>query len=337
MTAAIYAKTVQAYKGAKLFDEKMHNDPEMPIEKVEVADSYDNGRSLETPQEKNEAKMALDIATEEMRRVFGLDADADVDAYIGEDAFAFAQQMRDQNLEDGQVVLDYLNKKAKMDGLYDQINDDIDLQIDQSNRIIDSRINKDDNLIHPATMRLNDRKVYIVSGNVAKLDDGTIDTANSTESIIVMDAQTGKTEFTTAKDIRVADEPIDPTVEKNAAAEMITNTIYDQAEREIEGILPFNADDVYTFLDEQGATHNIVVVGDNGDGTINAVVDGNEKPQVMAKADVQSLVDNTKKAQYDANIEAQKGESKVVESSPNEVVAEPTANVEQVAEQTAPR
>jgi hypothetical protein len=185
-------------------------------------------------------------------------------------------------------------------------------------------------------MRLNDRKVYIVSGNVAKLDDGTIDTANSTESIIVMDAQTGKTEFTTAKDIRVADEPIDPTVEKNAAAEMITNTISDQAEREIEGILPFNADDVYTFLDEQGATHNIVVVGDNGDGTINAVVDGNEKPQVMAKADVQSLVDNTKKAQYDANIEAQKGESKVVESSPNEVVAEPTVNVEQVPERVVP-
>ena len=336
MTAAIYAKTVQAYKGAKLFDEKMHNDPEMPIEKVEIADSYDNGRSLETPQEKNDAYNMYEYQAQNMRRIFGLDEDADVDAFIGDDPLGFAMQRRNENPDDGQAVLDYLNAKATMDGLYDQVNDTIDLQIDQSNRIIDSRINKDDNFIHPATMRLNDRKVYIVSGNVAKLDDGTIDTANSTESIIVMDAQTGKTEFTTAKDIRVADEPIDPTVEKNAAAEMITNTISDQAEREIEGILPFNADDVYTFLDEQGATHNIVVVGDNGDGTINAVVDGNEKPQVMAKADVQSLVDNAKKAQYNANIEAQKGESKVVESSPNEVVAEPTANVEQVPESVVP-
>ena len=336
-TALKYAGAAKKYFGAEAITEKRKTDPETPIEQVNVEQSYEQGRNIATPEEKNDAKTNLDVAAEEMRRVFGLNTDEDIDEYIGNDIYGFVQQKRDENPDDGQVVLNYINAKAEMDGLYDRINDDIDAEVEQSNRIIDSRKSNDDGMIHPATLSVNDRKVYIISGNVARRDDGTIDTTNSTkDGIIVMDAETGKREFVTAKDFREVADAIDAEQEKATAAEVIANTIAEREEKEIDGALAFAPNDTYTILDNEGAEHNIVVVGDNGDGTINAIVDGNEKPQVMAKADVQAMSDNAKKARKTAEIEAKRASNKVVESSRNEVVTEPTANVEQAPERVVP-
>ena len=330
-TAAELATTVQKYKGAQLFYDKRQNDPETPIEEVEVAESYDNGRNLETPQEKNDAYNMYEYQAQNMRRIFGLDEDADVDAFIGDDPYLFATTRRNENPEDGQAVLDYLNAKATMDGLYDQVNDTIDQQIEQSNKIIDSRKNNDDAMIHPATMRLNDREVYIISGRIKNLEDGTIDTANSDESIIIMDAETGNREFTTAADIKQADAPIDAEQEKMLAAETITNTISDQAERDIEGVLPFNVGDPYTILDDQGVQHTVTIVADNGDGTVQMRMDNEQQDTTAKKDDVQAMFEAYNLNRLNTVVTAKKEqETKVAESS-----IAPTS--EQAVEQAEPK
>lgn len=330
-TAAELATTVQKYKGAQLFYDKRQNDPETPIEEVEVAESYDNGRNLETPQEKNDAYNMYEYQAQNMRRIFGLDEDADVDAFIGDDPYLFATTRRNENPEDGQAVLDYLNAKATMDGLYDQVNDTIDQQIEQSNKIIDSRKNNDDAMIHPATMRLNDREVYIISGRIKNLEDGTIDTANSDESIIIMDAETGNREFTTAADIKQADAPIDAEQEKMLAAETITNTISDQAERDIEGVLPFNVGDPYTILDDQGVQHTVTIVADNGDGTVQMRMDNEQQDTTAKKDDVQAMFEAYNLNRLNTVVTAKKEqETKVAESS-----ITPTS--EQAVEQAEPK
>lgn len=298
---------------------------------LEQAESYDNGRNLETPQEKNDAYNMYEYQAQNMRRIFGLDEDADVDAFIGDDPYSFAITRRNENLDVGQAVLDYLNAKATKDGLYDQVNDTIDQQIEQSNKIIDSRKNNDDAMIHPATMHLNDRKVYIISGRIKKLEDGTIDTANSDKSIIIMDAETGNREFTTAADIKQADAPIDAEQEKMLAAETITNTIYDQAERDIEGVLPFNVGDPYTILDDQGVQHTVTIVADNGDGTVQMRMDNEQQDTTAKKDDVQAMFEAYNLNRLNTVVTAKKEqETKVAESS-----IAPTS--EQAVEQAEPK
>ncbi len=256
---------------------------------MEQAESYENGRSLETPQEKNDAYNMYEYQAQNMRRIFGLDEDADVDAFIGDDPLGFAMQRRNENPDDGQAVLDYLNAKATHDGVLDTVNDKIDETIAQSNATIDSRVNKSDGLIHPATLKINDRKVYIVSGNVAKFDDGTIDTESSDESVIIKDAETGETDFVDPKLIFQLDDAIDPEQEKITTAEVITNTIADQAEKDIEGVLPFNTGDSYPILDDQGIEHNVTIVSDNGDGTVLLLMDNEQQPTTAQKDMIQQM------------------------------------------------
>ena len=329
MTAAIYAKTVQAYKGAKLFDEKMHNDPEMPIEKVEVADSYDTGRSLETPQEKNEAYNMYEYQAQNMRRIFGLDEDADVDAFIGDDPLGFAMQRSNENPDDGQAVLDYLNAKATRDGMLDAVNDKIDETIAQSNATIDRRKSQTDGLIHPAILKgvnaEKDRRVYIISGQVSTLEGSReIDTEKSDKTIIVEDAETGKKEFTEPSALLSIDEALDPEQEKVAAAEVISNTISEQAEREIEGILPFNVGESYTILDTEGAQHTVTILADTQDGNVQVSLDNAQEVVVMPKEQIQQMSEAYNIGRTASVVEAKKAMEQSV------------APAEQVAEQTAP-
>ena len=48
-------------------------------------------------------------------------------------------------------------------------------------------------MIHPATLKVDDKQVYIVSGNVTMFPDGsTVDIHHSSESVVVCDAETGE-------------------------------------------------------------------------------------------------------------------------------------------------
>ena len=296
---------------------------------MEQAESYENGRSLETPQEKNDAYNMLEAQTQNMRRIFGLDEDADVDAYLGDDPLGFAMQRRNENPDDGQAVLDYLNAKATRDGMLDATNDKIDETIAQSNATIDRRKSQTDGLIHPAILKganaENDRRVYIISGQVSTLEGSRdIDTEKSDKTIIVEDAETGKKEFTEPSALLSIDEVLDPEQEKAAAAEVISNTISEQAEREIEGILPFNVGESYTILDTEGAQHTVTILADTQDGNVQVSLDNAQEVVVMPKEQIQQMSEAYNIGRTASVMEAKKAMEQSV------------APAEQVAGQAAP-
>lgn len=286
---------------------------------MEHAESYDRGRNIATPQEKNDALNDLEAQEANIRQRYSLDPDADVYEFMGGDPIAYAMNETDTELRS--EILDLVNAKAVYDGMTDGINERIATTIEESDRLIDSHVNKDDNLIHTATLKgvdeNSDRKVYIISGAFARNEDGTIDTTDLAEgaSMIVMDATTGKKEFIDPRNLKDIAEGINPAVAKQRAAETITNEIATKEEAEIAGTLAFVPNEIYTIADENGVEHTATIVADTQDGNVQVIIDNAQEPMLMPKEKVQQMADAYNIGRANAKIAEKKAQSTIAQSS----------------------
>lgn len=129
-----------------------------------------------------------------------------------------------------EAVLYYINAKAAMDGVIDASNDVADRKRVEAETLVSRRTHQETKNLVPALMKVDDRQVYIVKGNVVMFPDGTgVDARNSDSSVVVCDAETGDYEFTSPDQIYKVDSPIDPQVELNA--------VYANIQAEQESIL----------------------------------------------------------------------------------------------------
>jgi len=174
-------------------------------------------------------KSADDESGDEMRRVktdYDTKRNGMADKY-GEDNLAAidddpigwldanADKMSD---EDAHVVTDYVNARYAYLGMTQRANDDADDAAVSAAAAVDARANKDDNMVHPATLK-DGGKVYIVSGNVVMSADGkSVDKGKSSKRIVVRDAQSGEMSMLPADDVIALDAPIDAQQERDAAA-----------------------------------------------------------------------------------------------------------------------
>ena len=206
------------------------------------------------------------------------------------------------------TVIDYINAKQVYDGMLQRVRDDIDGRIDQSNAMIDNRVNRTTGMIQSATLKVqddegNDRRVYVVDGNLATYEDGTgIDKSNSDDSIIIRDAETGKIEMVSPDALFSMEQPVDPEMEKQTAAEAIRHQFATEAAARIDGTVAFQPGDTYTVTDDNGQAAQIQIVPnedglvDNVDGTVNVSSDGGQTVVPMRKEDIQAMVDATNRA-----------------------------------------
>ena len=67
--------------------------------------------------------------------------------------------------EDKSSVIDYINAKQVYNGMIQRVRDDIDGRVEQSNSMIDARVNRKTGMIQGATMKQDERKVYVLSGD----------------------------------------------------------------------------------------------------------------------------------------------------------------------------
>ena len=293
---------------------------------MELDESHDNGYSLSTPQEMNDAQNTYDLQREKALSLFYEEVLDKIEAAPIMYLDAYSGEHRD-------VLLDYINAKQVRDGMIQRVRDDIDSRIEESNTMVDSRTNTDTGMIQGATMKVDDRKVYVVKGNLVQYDDKSgINNSASSESVIIRDAQTGKIEIVSPDAILGIDDAIDPNEEKATAAEVIRTT-YAQAEADkMEGKLTFNPGDTYTLDTENGQiqvqiTANEQGIVDNGDGTINVTDGQNIFP--VTKQTFQDQVDAANKArvaQYDALQQAERSMENTPEYALNDKVVLRDAN-----------
>lgn len=263
-------------------------------------DSYIDGYNAATDEEKQNAKNMYDLQRQKAEQILSPETLAEID----NDPMGALQQLGDDE-EANHAIIDYINAKQVYDGMIQRVRDDIDSRIEQSNTMIDSRVNRATGAIQGVTMKVQDdegkdRRAYVLEGNLVMLDDGTgIDHDNSDESIVIRDAATGAIEMVSPDAILSMEQPVDPELEKQTAAEAIRQQFAGEAANRIDGVLPFNQGDTYTLTDENGQQSQIQIVPnqdgivDNGDGTVNVSSDGGVTVVPMSKDDIQFMSDAT--------------------------------------------
>lgn len=218
----------------------------MSEEESAAAAAYDQARLLWDKVEKGDAdaKAEVDAITLRMQEAyqmcedaFGADAEMRI-AEINEDPWPLVNNP--ELSEDQQdAVLYYVNAKAAMEGVMDASNEAADGKRKEVEANVERHTHKDMGVVQPATMKVDDKPVYVVKGNVVMLPDGSgIDVRNSDQSIVICDAETGEYKFASPDQLFSLGEAIDPQTELDEAYANI------QAEHEAILGVPENGENV---------------------------------------------------------------------------------------------
>lgn len=274
-------------------------------------DSYLDGYNVTSSQEMNDAKNLYEYHRTQVADL----ADESMFAMIEENPIAaleFVNGNEQWSDEDKSSVIDYINAKQVYNGMIQRVRDDIDGRVEQSNSMIDARVNRKTGMIQGATMKQDERKVYVLSGTLVPYADGSgVSVTDSDNSIIVRDADTGGLEQVSPDAILSIDDVQDPYEQKELAAQSIREQFAREAADKIDGVVTFNPGETYTIAGEGGSQIQVTIVSDengiidNGDGTINVTDGTNVFP--IAKEAIQQFVDASNIARI-AEFEQQRAE-----------------------------
>lgn len=263
----------------------------------EKANRYDAGYNA-TEDELANIKNELELRHRQLTETFKDDPSAL--QQIEEDPKAFLQGLKESEVggEKAKVINAYEETRAAYDGMIQRVKDNIDDAITENNTVIEQRTHQDGN-IYPATMKLDDRKVYVVGGNVQMNEDGTgIDHEKSSSSVMIRDAETGKIEMVDPSAILSVDTPVNAEEEKATSSEQIKQTYAQEQANKIDGVLEFKAGDTYSILGEDKKQHTIQIIGEAIDektkqpnpDMVMASIDGLE-PTMLPKEQIQAMND----------------------------------------------
>lgn len=257
-------------------------------------ESYIDGYNIADPQEMTDAKNMRDYQRQRVSAI----VDEDTLGFLDAHPLNALEEMRSNGIwgeSELETVLDYLNAKQVYEGMIQRVRDDIDARVEQSNAMVDARTNRTTGMIQGATMKQDDRRVYVVSGNLVLYADGSgIDNKASDGSIIVRDAETGALEQVSPDAVLNIDEPLNPSDEKMTAEEAIIQQFAQEASDKIDGVVTFNPGDTYTITGDDAQIQVQIVANedgivDNGDGTVNVSDGVNIFP--LAKETIQQQAD----------------------------------------------
>lgn len=275
---------------------------------------------LEQNDKANELAAMLHITPEQLHDM----ADEDLEAMTGQD----------DKLD--QAIYDYQVSTAKYQGVMDGAQDEVDMAAHQAVMETDNMTDLSRGTVRKATIKaaggLEDYEVYIISGNIATHDDGSIDVGNSDDMIIYYDPTTGRKEHADA--MMFAD-----LIEELPAADVKAQAINDAKEnaiKKIAGIIDGTVEvgSQFSVTDADGTEHTYEVLADNGDGTAMITIDGNVPTELVKGENVQipySFADlqQMKDMEDKKRLEAAKDEREQME---NERAAQQNQETEQTEE-----
>lgn len=325
-----YVRNLSKMRGYNLAQANNADDSDKDEDIENLNTSYSDGYDTTDPEEMSNAKAKLDVARQNLAQSMGIDDMNELDDTIGDPIRYIEEQKHMGNTDGLQPVLDYANAKSAYDGMVQRVRDDIDSQIEESNALVDSHTNRTDGMIHPVTLKLkdednNEQTAYVISGNLVLNDDSSINDEQSDNSIVIMDAESGKLQMVSPSAIHSAQELINPNQEKYETAENIRNQHAQEAADNIDGtVKQWNEGDTYQATGDDGSPVTVVLtpneqgVVDNGDGTVNVVTQTvyqeGEAPVTsgiiqMPKSGIQQMADETRRAQVAAQQQEEQQEA----------------------------
>ncbi len=273
------------------------------------ADKHDI--QLEQNDKANELAAMLHITPEQLHDM----ADEDLEAMTGQD----------DKLD--QAIYDYQVSTAKYQGVMDGAQDEVDMAAQQAAMETDNMTDLSRGTVRKATIKatggLEDYEVYIISGNIATHDDGSIDVGNSDDMIIYYDPTTGRKEHADA--MMFAD-----LIEELPAADVKAQAIIDAKEnaiKKVAGIIDGTVEvgSQFSVTDADGTEHTYEVLADYGDGTPAISIDGNVVENPYSLADLQQMKD----LEDQKRLEAAKAEREQMEKERAEQQTQETQQTEE--------
>ena len=310
-------------KTAEMNAREITNEPTTPEEQhqTDIDNAYSEGHDADDA-DKHDIQIQQEDQMKTLAAALGI-SEQQLSAMSDEELESLTGQ--DDKLD--QAIYDYLLSSARYQGVVDDAQDKVDLAAHQAEQRVDMYTDQSRGSVRNATIKasggLEDYGVYIISGNVATHEDGSIDVSNSDDMILYYDPTTNSVEHADAMMFAELGEelPADD-VKAQAVADAKENAI-----KEIAGIIDGTVEvgSQFNVTDTDGTEHSYEVLADYGDGTAAISIDGNVVENPYSIADLQQMKD----LEDQKRLEAAKAEREQME---NERAAKQT----QEAEQTQP-
>lgn len=276
-------------KTAEMNAREITNEPTTPDEQhqADIDNAYSDGYDADDA-DKHDIQIQQEDQMKTLAASLGI-SEQQLSAMSDEELESLTGQ--DDKLD--QAIYDYQLSSARYQGVVDDAQDKVDLAAHQAEQRVDMYTDKSRNTIRNATIKasggLEDYGVYIISGNIATNDDGSIDVSNSDDMILYYDPTTNSVEHADALMFAELGEelPADD-VKAQAVADAKENAI-----KEVAGIIDGTVEvgSQFNVTDTDGTEHTYEVLADYGDGTAAISIDGNVVENAYSLADLQQMKD----------------------------------------------
>ncbi len=181
------------------------------------------------------------------------------------------------------AIYDYQLSSARYEGVVDNARDQIDLEVQRAAQAVDMYTDKSRNTIRNATIKATggqeDYGVYIINGNIATHDDGSIDISNSDDMILYYDPTTNKVEHADAMMFAELGSEENADEVRNQAMADAKEKAIKETTGIIDGVVEVGTQ--FKTVDADGTEHTYEVLADNGDGTAMITIDGNIPTEIV--------------------------------------------------------
>ncbi len=310
-------------KTAEMNAKEITNEPTTPEEQhqADIDNAYSEGHDADDA-DKHDIQIQQEDQMKTLAAALGI-SEQQLSAMSDEELESMTGQ--DDKLD--QAIYDYQLSSARYQGVVDDAQDKVDLAAHQAEQRVDMYTDQSRSSVRNATIKasggLEDYGVYIISGNIATHDDGSIDVSNSDDMILYYDPTTNSVEHADALMFAELGEelPADD-VKAQAVSDAKENAI-----KEVAGIIDGTVEvgSQFNVTDTDGTEHTYEVLADYGDGTAAISIDGNVVENPYSLADLQQMKD----LEDQKRLEAAKAEREQMEK-------ERTEQQNQETEQTQP-
>lgn len=276
-------------KTAQMNAKEITNEPTTPEEQhqTDIDNAYSEGHDADDA-DKHDIQIQQEDQMKTLAAALGI-SEQQLSAMSDEEL----ESMTGQNDKLDQAIYDYQLSSARYQGVVDDAQDKVDLAAHQAEQRVDMYTDQSRGSVRNATIKasggLEDYGVYIISGNVATHDDGSIDVSNSDDMILYYDPTTNSVEHADALMFAELGEELPADDVKAQAVADAKETAIKEVAGIIDGTVEVGSQFNVTGAD--GMEHTYEVLADYGDGTAAISIDGNVVENPYSFEDLQNLKD----------------------------------------------
>lgn len=276
-------------KTAEMNAREITNEPTTPEEQhqADIDNAYSEGHDADDA-DKHDIQIQQEDQMKTLAAALGI-SEQQLSAMSDEELESLTGQ--DDKLD--QAIYDYQLSSARYQGVVDDAQDKVDLAAHQAEQRVDMYTDQSRGSVRNATIKasggLEDYGVYIISGNIATHDDGSIDVSNSDDMILYYDPTTNSVEHADALMFAELGEELPA---DDVKAQAVTDA-KENAIKETAGIIDGTVEvgSQFNVTDTDGSEHTYEVLADYGDGTAAISIDGNVVENPYSLADLQQMKD----------------------------------------------